>query len=185
MARLYRPYIPLAVRVKVAARQVILSGALGPAIQVGIFDTYKSAGDRLGELLRHLFGDKPFALDHNPALMNRKRCGTGKQTVYSPPANHPDYLVYREAGPGSDHDIKTRVRGDGAQHSDLALARIAKRKAKKKTAGGPASLRPRRLGRPVPKAGKRAPTRHRPFRSASRWPPKGSRKVNWKHRSPR
>jgi hypothetical protein len=67
-------------------------------------------------------------LDHDPALcnrplMHRRKTGT---VDYNPPANDPNHLIYRSH---ADHDIKTRVRGDGAQHSDLALRRIAKRRA--------------------------------------------------------
>lgn len=128
MARLYRPYIPLAVRVAVAERQARIRRI---AYSESMFD---SDGARLAYLMRQLFGDKPHALDHNPALVNRRRYVRNGKTFYDPPANDPDYLIYREAGPGSDHDIKTRVRGEHGQHSDLALARIEKRRMKKKAA---------------------------------------------------
>jgi len=44
---------------------------------------------------------------------------------YHPDANDPQYLIYRSA---ANHDIKTRVRGDGAQFSDLALIRRQKKR---------------------------------------------------------
>jgi hypothetical protein len=97
-----------------------------------------------------LFGDKPAQLDHDPALVNRKlrKWPLDGSAVYIPDANDPDYLVYREK---HDHDIKTRVRGDGAQLSDLAQARKRKRKLK-------------------PKRKYKWPSR--PMKGASRWPKK-------------
>jgi len=163
----------LAVRVQVAERQARI---LRIAYSDSMFD---SDGARLAYLLRQLFNDKPFALDHNPALMNRKRRGTGKNTIYSPPANDPDHLIYRDAGPGSDHDIKTRVRGDGAQHSDLALARIAKRRAKKlaRLKRDPVAFAEKATGR------KMMPFQKKALRSISRWP-KG-RKIQSRGFQPR
>ena len=78
-------------------------------------------------------------LDHNPALENREKLvelpnGRKHRTVivpkgakvlrYFPAENDPDYLFYRAHGPQfvGSHLIKTNVRGDGAQHSDRALA---------------------------------------------------------------
>ncbi len=131
MARLYRPYIPLAVRVQVAERQMRERG-LWYRNQLSDWALWPN-GVRLAAALKILFGDRKFALDHDPALMNRKQRRVTKLirgklrtiTIYSPPANDPRYLIYRAA---SDHDIKTRVRGDGAQLSDLAIARKRKRK---------------------------------------------------------
>ena len=54
-------------------------------------------------------GIKDLHLDHDPALGARKRKGEGKKTVYDPPANSPDHLIYREK---HDHHIKTNVRGE-------------------------------------------------------------------------
>lgn len=152
MARLYRPYIPLFVRVEVAARQCRERGfeAATGILTLPISDRYK-----LNELLLMLFANRPYALDHDPALVNRKkrrRLVYDKKTDgvkavwdYSPRANDPNFLIYREAGPGSDHDIKTRVRGDGAQLSDLGKARKAKRVKKNRERGRGAS--PLRFGR--------------------------------------
>jgi hypothetical protein len=118
--RLHRPYIPLAVRVQVAERQLGL----------------KSVSRRRGSLsvilkgcLVALFGGRAAQLDHDPALVNRRRFYSKHGMFYRPDANDPDYLVYREK---HDHEIKTRVRGDGAQLSDLAQVRKRKRKLKVK-----------------------------------------------------
>ena len=47
---------------------------------------------------------------------------------YYPDANDPEFLIYRTK---AAHDIKTRVHGDGAQLSDLAIARKRKRQERK------------------------------------------------------
>lgn len=138
MSKLHRPYIPLSVRVQVAERQIreMPRQPWEAGDDVALIDGLDGHPGwvKLESYLSVLFGDKPYALDHDPALALRKRRGTGKETRYSPPANDPRFLRYREAGPGSDHDIKTRVRGDGAQHSDLALIRIEKRRTAKRSA---------------------------------------------------
>lgn len=86
-------------------------------------------------------------LDHDPALVNREKmieivgCRSWKPTRrcvivpkgakvlrYFPDANDPAHLFWRVGGKtGSEHDVKTRVRGEHGQHSDLALARKNKR----------------------------------------------------------
>jgi hypothetical protein len=115
--RLARPYIPIAVRIKVAERQC------GFEHQDKII-----SAKRLKGLLFILFAGEPHQLDHNPALINRPfNEKTGK---YTPDANNPEFLIYRTK---AAHDIKTRVRGDGAQLSDLAIARKRKRIERKKT----------------------------------------------------
>lgn len=153
MARLHRPYIPFAVRVIVAERQL---GARFPVLLDAVGIEYPKVGKKrldaiLFYLSNDLFGSRKFALDHDPALVNRRRYVRNGKTFYDPPANDPAHLVYREAGPGSDHDIKTRVRGDGAQLSDLA--KVRKRKRKERKAKAPKRKWP-----------------SRPLRSASRWP---------------
>lgn len=117
----------------VLARQIYASGQNVPLRKEG--ETLEHLVDRLRAFL---FGDRANALDHDPALVNRMRRSSHKMvrgkmrkiTIYSPDANDPKHLLYREAGPGSDHDIKTRVRGDGAQRSDLGQRRYNKRVAR-------------------------------------------------------
>lgn len=128
MSRLKRPHIPLAVRVQVAARQAgfvnldlflrLHKGCLKIVLDRLLYgdDLGPGAGFQRGQAIN---------LDHDPALVNRpfnKR--TGK---YTPDANDPAALVYRTK---TDHNIKTRIRGAGAQHSDLGLARKNKRIAR-------------------------------------------------------
>jgi hypothetical protein len=178
----------------------------------------------LGQLANHL-GCSPGELElhHRPALVNRNcRFKSGNHTVdfppgtvatgycyfppgtvvtgyyyfvgYVPDANDPDYLVYV---PKQDHDIETRVRGQGAQLSDLAIARKRKRKERKVNPKGTryGSQGPRRLsyrGKSEPLAAAKrleqrgsrkaaVPSRSWPkrkLRSANRWPPKGARKLS-------
>ena len=114
--RLPRPHIPIDVRCLVAARQLGRDWSIKG----------QSRTEKLRIMLKLLFPDGEWELDHNPALENRffnKR--TGK---YTPDANNPDYLIYREK---HAHKIKTLVRGDGAQLSDAAIARKRKRKERK------------------------------------------------------
>lgn len=128
MSRLHRPHIPVAVRLQVALRQV--KQQCEPVPRFG-----RSDGEYLKALLWILFQDASCQLDHNPALTNRERDGVR----YIPDANDPDYLIYRTK---AAHDIKTRVRGDGAQLSDLAIAR--KRKRKERKVGRPKHVWPSR-----------------------------------------
>lgn len=117
--KLPRPYIPLAVRLKVAERQLGRSWEI-----IG-----QSRTERLRLMLALIFPNgEAFDLDHDPPLMLRQKLyHNGKHVTYSPPANDPDFLIYRKK---SDHKIKTLVRGDGAQRSDFAQRRYLKRAAR-------------------------------------------------------
>lgn len=116
MTRLYRPYIPLSVRVAVAERQL---GFFSPlwGVYCHTVDHAKQMGQplslsfRLKLLLGWLFPDGQFQLDHDPALEQRKRRGTGVNTRYSPPANAPECLFYRSK---DEHLEKTTGRKPGA-----------------------------------------------------------------------
>lgn len=133
MARLPRPYIPIAVRVQVAERQ--FDAATSFAHENGernasVFRTFvdrehwkrtTSLGEQLDTFLRLLFGDAKVELHHRPALVNRARKRNGD---YDPPANDPAHLIYLV---DVDHDIETRVRGQHGAHSDLGQARKNKR----------------------------------------------------------
>jgi hypothetical protein len=121
IVKLPRPYIPLSVRVQVAERQCRERGISPLAPVVG-----GSLGARLHFAfiaLSHVGLHNP-ELHHRPALCNRARDEDGN---YDPPANNPEYLVYL---PADEHDIETRVRGIGAQRSDLGQKRYLKRVAK-------------------------------------------------------
>jgi len=130
--KLLRPHIPIGVRITVAQRQLkIMHGFVADQDKDEPNEVYL---DRLlGHLASYLYKGGifyPLQLDHDPALTNRKFSErTGK---YKPDANDPRYLIYRTK---DEHDIKTRVRGDGAQLSDLALRRKFKRIDKRVKAG--------------------------------------------------
>jgi hypothetical protein len=74
---------------------------------------------------------KDLRLDHDPALATRVRWKSGKKTLYSPDANSPDHLIYREK---HDHHIKTNVRGEHGQHPDRVLIKRERRRQKKEDA---------------------------------------------------
>jgi len=147
--RLPRPYIPYDVRVQVAARQIIEAG-LTWATDATLDALPESK--KLHALLLILFCDDEMGhlhLDHDPALVNRKKIyRNGAHVDYDPPANDPRYLVYRTR---QDHDIKTRVRGDGAQRSDLAQRRYLKRVARNRSPDKPKKKIPQRKNFEWPK----------------------------------
>lgn len=125
--KLYRPYIPLDVRCAVAARQLLAHDALEPRTTIARSVLYGLVGTkgaaRLLRLLQALASTmvctvKDLHLDHDPALGARKRRGEGKNTIYSPRANDPDHLIYREK---KAHQIKTNVRGEHGQFPDRVL----------------------------------------------------------------
>lgn len=130
MPRLYRPHIPLSVRISVAHRQIQKAGR-----QTAVFEgvTKRSQLDGLLRFLAHCLGCdvSDLRLDHDPPLAARpqERRGLGKKTYYIPEANDPDHLFYRPHGPefAGSHLIKTNVRGDNGQHPDRVLIKKAKR----------------------------------------------------------
>lgn len=122
--RLPRPHIPIEIRCLVAARQI---GCSKP--------TAKNLGAVLREILLPILAHHweckvaDLRLDHEPALALRDKIyKNGRHVDYDPPAASADHLMYRTK---QQHDIKTRIRGDGAQFSDLALIRREKRRASK------------------------------------------------------
>jgi hypothetical protein len=125
--KLPRPHIPIPTRIKVAQRQ--LRDQFGMIVDRDRDEDGDVYLDRLLTSLVLCIGGtlfSPLHLDHDPALCNRKFSQrTGR---YTPDANDPRYLIYRSQ---VEHDIKTRVRGDGAQLSDLAKLRKTKRIVKR------------------------------------------------------
>lgn len=133
MPRLFRPSIPLRVKYIVAMRQ------LGEMFPYDVLAANRRGlsgllADRLGELASLLgceVGD--LRLDHDPALGLRDRAGDGRATVYRPDANDPEFLAYRPHGAqfAGSHDVKTRIRGDRGQFSDVTLIKRERRRQKK------------------------------------------------------
>lgn len=130
MARLFRPHIPLEPRCRVVLRQ------LGELWIDDVIAAHRTSLNRLlaiklrtlSELMNCTIND--LRLDHDPPLGARERRGEGKNTVYSPDANDPDHLFYREK---SAHDVKTRIRGEHGQFSDLALIKRERRRQRKRS----------------------------------------------------
>lgn len=125
MSRLQRPYIPVAVRAQVAARQAIAAGFAPDT--VGLLQRTLGPGRFVAVMLGRLFPVRCAELHHRPALVNRPRherkVGGKVKVYYTPPANDPDHLFYLAE---DTHDVETRVRGLHGQHSDLGLVRKAK-----------------------------------------------------------
>lgn len=144
MARLYRPYVPLSVRVHVAERQFDAATTFpyeNGERNASVFRMFvdreswkrsNSLRSQLDTFLGLLFGDVAHQLDHDPPLgaRPRRRHGLGRKTYYTPDANDPDHLFYRPHGPehAGSHLVKTNVRGDRGQHPDRVLIKKARRR---------------------------------------------------------
>lgn len=119
MAKLYRPSISLEVKARVLIRQRSylwpVAELLGAHME-GLKNFVERQKLHLAATLHCAVED--LRLDHDPALGARQRKGEGKNTIYTPAANDPEFLIYREK---HAHHIKTQVRGDGAQHPDRVL----------------------------------------------------------------
>jgi hypothetical protein len=129
--RLYRPHIPLKIRVTVAERQL---RERDPSVYGYVIPGNKTAGNRLRVLLPWLartFGCEvsELRLDHDPALGARPRKGMTYTSPYVPDANSPEHLSYRPHGPEFEgsHLIKTNTRGDHGQHPDRVLIKKNRR----------------------------------------------------------
>lgn len=134
MARLYRPHIPLRIRVQVAERQLKQAG-IAP-ISTEKLSTFLFLA--LDALARHIGCERQeLRLDHDPALGARPKTGEGKRTRYTPDANDPDALRYRPHGPEfeASHLIKTNIRGDHGQHPDRVLIKKERRRQKAEAEG--------------------------------------------------
>ncbi len=139
MPRLYRPHIPLEVRCRVAERQLSRYG-LTIEWRVDEKGLKPSSGERLSTLLKVLAAAlhcevEDLRLDHDPALATRmKRSMPSGITAYSPDANSPDHLIYREK---HAHHIKTNVRGDHGQHPDRVLIKRERKRQRDKRPARP------------------------------------------------
>jgi len=181
--KLLRPDIPTRVRIKVARRQLEAFGASAEMLKRAEGERQDIYLDRLltglSLYLENLF--RPLHLDHDPALVNRKKVfnRAGEHVGYKPAANNPKYLVYRTK---EDHDRKTRVRGDGAQYSDLALARKNKRIEKRRAKNANAKRAIRKTGRTGQQRdffqrGRGLPKARKQWGKSNRWPVRTNRDV--------
>ncbi len=130
-----RPYIPLSVRIQVAERQFLERFPTIHSWALAVLRADTRTVYYLNWLLSHFEAPQ---LDHDPALVLRKfNPRTGK---YTPEANDPEFLVYREK---ADHLQKTTGRAPGARRtvsnkgSDMGLrkkfARLERPKRRKAT----------------------------------------------------
>jgi hypothetical protein len=139
MSKRPRPYIPISIRLQVAQRQLVVGHSFVVAYSYLLMDCTKKI--RLDRILAFMFHAPQ--LDHDPALILRKlNPRTGK---YTPDANDPNYLIYREK---ADHQKKTSGRNPGASRtittkgSDVWLAKKFRRleKSKNVASGGEAGI---------------------------------------------
>lgn len=114
-----RPYIPIEVRLRVVLRQL---GLTPEQIERRLLSAHhQSGGEGHGRLLArslaHLgIGGKRLQLDHDPALILRPYNARIRDVAarYTPNANDPDFLIYREA---DQHLQKTTGRRPGAERT--------------------------------------------------------------------
>lgn len=144
--KLYRPHVPLSVRVIVAARQLRAHGdksSRSVLYGLSLSEPKNFPGDPTLSFARKLAWlmsalaiclgceVKDLRLDHDPPLgaRPRRRRGLGRKTYYTPDANDPDHLFYRPHGPehAGSHLIKTNVRGEHGQHPDRVLIKKARK----------------------------------------------------------
>jgi hypothetical protein len=128
MARLHRPHVPLDVQCAVALRQ----NGLDPGERASVLRRFKGAYGKLLDAIlvvvasnQHCAVDN-LQLDHDPPLGARRKVWHD----YIPKANDPDYLVWRDK---ESHRVKTLVRGEHGQYSDLALIKRERRRNRKQS----------------------------------------------------
>lgn len=127
MKRERPPMPPLSVRVKVAERQLVDNGDQAQRRWYADSVRKQSLAFRIRWIASCIFRDKPFALDHDPALILRDYDATVSDVAdrYTPHAHDPNHLIYREK---ADHQQKTTGRKPGAERtvttkgSDVGLA---------------------------------------------------------------
>lgn len=168
MAKRERPsHIPLSVQVAVAERQL---GNTREKMEYVLFCSgtkRMSLANRLSIALGILFGAQTVNLDHTWALIDRRYNQRIKRVAdrYTPNANDPAYLEWRPKARDAtrSHDIKTFVRGDNGQLSDIGLRNKQRRMDRNR--GITKSKRPRKA---IKSRGfQKTPTKHkwasRPF----------------------
>jgi hypothetical protein len=152
--RLPRPHVPLSVQCAVAIQQLHLSPVERIAILRRFERNYGHLKKTLLIALAPYIGEDP-QLDHDPPLGARQQIRkNGKFVRYVPDANDPNHLVWRAK---EAHRVKTLVRGEHGQYSDLALIKRERRRN-----------RPRKKGPKIPSAKRPWPKRKFPKREKRR-----------------
>lgn len=135
--KLYRPSIPLEVKCQVILRQI---GKPFPEATLQATKKARCLGRSLNgwlSVFAKIIGCEvsELRLDHDPALalrtvVSRRPYLRGEIWVYEPDANDPEYLFYRPHGAqhSGSHHIKTFVRGEHGQFSDIALIKRQRRR---------------------------------------------------------
>lgn len=173
MARLLRPHIPLSVRVAVACGQ--LRSMFRCSVDRNAGEADSAYLPRVLTMLSLRLGGGPLQLDHDPALENREQVfRNGEHVGYRPDANDGAFLIFRTR---EGHRTKTFVSGDHGQYCDTILA--ARERNRKRKAAGKVMRRKDRKGDKRQGAAGRG-RQARKLKSANRWPPRGSRPVNWR-----
>jgi hypothetical protein len=135
MTRLHRPHVPLSVQCDVALRQLHLSSGERFEILRRFDRKYSGLKETLLISIAASIGCLRGALqlDHDPPLGARKQIKrAGKFIRYHPDANDPEYLFWRDK---ESHRVKTRVRGEHGQYSDLTLIKRERRRNRPKKKG--------------------------------------------------
>lgn len=110
-----RPYIPIAIRLQVAIRQFDADNRGGSTnFFIRMRRVYGNTGQRgrLAWILKALFPLATPEIDHDPALILRQFSPVSGK--YTPDANNPDYLIWREK---AAHQEKTTGRRPGASRT--------------------------------------------------------------------
>lgn len=167
---------PLPVQIEVARETLRDIGAYSIALQ----DDRKPHKQFLDGLLNavawHIGCQRAdLRLDHDPMLRVRKyrpRRGTPIAAWYSPHAHDRRYLKWRPQPPQFEgsHHVKTYVRGERGQYSDVALAKRQRRREKDPTRWTEVRglAKPKRRRAPRLGSGQRIPSR--PFNSKGKRP---------------
>lgn len=150
-----RPYIPMAVRVAVAERQVVDRYGAGMLLSIAAIRAKlgkrENLMNRLVSLLAALGLTNP-QLDHDPALILRPYNARIKNPAarYTPNANDPAFLIYRE---DDQHLQKTTGRRAGAERTVTTKGSDIGLKAKFARLEGRTKKRPKKRipGRSFPK----------------------------------
>lgn len=181
--KLIRPSISIEIKCRVVLRQL---GEMFPddvmlAHRRGFGKLLNEKLAALSDLLR--CESKDLRCDHDPALGARKKIfnQVGEHIEYEPRGSDPEYLIYRPHGTQFDksHDVKTRIRGEHGQLSDIALVK-RNRRLEEREGTRPKSYRTRMREKRREKKVAQPVKRHAAFRGKNQVKPK--RKYRWPKR---